>query len=198
MIKHVDMEKDNKRILEAIQGLSVQVGEVKSEIGELRIGQDELRGSVKSLEKGQDEMRGSIKSLEKGQDEMRGSIKSLEKGQEELRVKNDELRTGQDELRGSIKSLESGQDEMRGSIKSLEKGQEEIHEIIQEFSTHIDHRFDRLEGRVGKIEATMVTKDYLDDKLAEHGSRYGEIDRKTNMKIEFLADALVAEKSLSS
>ena len=31
----------------------------------------------------------------------------------------------------------------------------------------IDERFERLEGRVGKIEATMVTKDYLDDKLGK-------------------------------
>jgi hypothetical protein len=52
----------------------------------------------------------------------------------------------------------------------------EILEAIQSFATSVDGRFDRLEGRVTKIEATMVTKDqivnlvtkdYLDDKLAD-------------------------------
>jgi hypothetical protein len=52
----------------------------------------------------------------------------------------------------------------------------EILEAIQSFAISVDGRFDRLEGRVTKIEATMVTKDqivnlvtkdYLDDKLAD-------------------------------
>jgi hypothetical protein len=31
----------------------------------------------------------------------------------------------------------------------------------------INARFDHLEGRVGTVEATMVTKDYLDDKIGK-------------------------------
>jgi hypothetical protein len=90
-------------------------------------------------------------------------------------------------------------------MDGFEVGQQEAHEMIKEFSTNVDQRFDRVEGRldrlegkVGQMGASMVTKDYLDDKLAEHGSRYGEQIRKTNGKIEILTDSLVAEKSLSA
>jgi hypothetical protein len=52
----------------------------------------------------------------------------------------------------------------------------EILEAIQSFATSVDDRFDGLEGRVARIETTMVTKDqiagmvtkdYLDEKLAD-------------------------------
>ena len=44
----------------------------------------------------------------------------------------------------------------------------------------------------------MVTKGYLDDKLAEEGARYGERIRRMHAGIGALADTLVKEKSLSS
>jgi chromosome segregation ATPase len=217
--KYMIEKHEKEEILDAIYGLSARMDLFSEGQQELQRGQQEMRGSIKSLEVGQQEMRGSIKSLEVGQQEMRGSIKSLEEGQSSLEA-------GQQELHGSIRSLEAGQkslaigqQEMRGSIKSLEAGQrsleagqQEMHEMIQMFATHVDERFDRvdqrfdrLEGRVetlevnvGSMRAAMVTKEYLDDKLAEHGSRYGELIRQTNGKIELLADALVKEKSLSS
>lgn len=171
-------QEEKKEFLDAIQHvISSEVDKLSTRMDGFAIGQDEMKVSIKYLEEGQRELQGSVKSLEEGQYELKGSVKSLEEGQLELR--------------GSVKTLE-------GSVKSLERGQEEIHEMIQEFSTQVDKRFDSLEGRVGRIESSMVTKDYLDIKLAEHGSRYGEIDRKTNLKIGLLTDSLVAEKSLSS
>jgi chromosome segregation ATPase len=182
-IGNMKIENENGQVLEAIQGLSTRIDGLSSRMDTFAIGQEELRSGQEELRSGQDELRS-------GQEEMRGSIKSLEKGQ-------DELRSGQEEMRGSIKSLEKGQEELRS-------GQEEIHEMIQEFSTQVDRRFESLEGRVGNIEdrvvqigSSMVTKDYLDNKLAEHGARYGEIDRKTNIKIGLLTDVLVSEKALT-
>lgn len=54
----------------------------------------------------------------------------------------------------------SQHDELFDAIKG------EFNSIDQRFE-RIDQRFDRLEERVLKIESTMVTKDYLDKKLAE-------------------------------
>lgn len=53
-----------------------------------------------------------------------------------------------------------------------------------------------MKSRTTRIEATMVTKDYLDDKLADEGSRYGGLIRQTNKKIDALTDALVSIGSL--
>ncbi len=142
-----------------------------------------------------------------------------------LSSRMDGFAEGQERLQDSVKSLEEGQRQLQGSVKSLEVGQQEIHEMIHEFSTHVDQRFDvvdrrfeSLEGRVTNIESKvttmeskvttmeskmtsmdskMVTKDYLDDKLADQGVRYGGLIRQTNEKVGMLADALVSEKSLS-
>lgn len=155
----------------------IQLSSMKSETGQILQAIQGLSDDVKGL-------KNEVHGLK---DEVR-----------ELRVGQEELRTGQTEMRGSIQSLEKGQEELRVGQEELRVGQDELHEMFQEFATHVDQRFDRLEGRVGKIEATMVTKDYLDDKLAEHGARYGEIDRKTNEKIVLLTETLVSESSLSA
>ena len=129
-------------------------------------------------------------------------------------------------LDGRMDDFAEGQKELKASVANLEEGQKEIHEMLHVFSTEVDGRFDAVETRMDRIElrvtgiesrvtgiesnvagveskvsgieTRMVTKDYLDDKLADHGSRYGELIRKTNGKIETLADCLVAEGSLSS
>lgn len=82
-------------------------------------------------------------------------------------------------------------------LHAIESVQESLHEVIQEFATHADERFDRVDRRMTKIEATMVTKDYLDNKLADESLHYGGNIRKTNERIDLLTDALVAERSLS-
>lgn len=79
----------------------------------------------------------------------------------------------------------------------------EVFEAIQSFSSSVDERFGGLEDRMDRMEtnmtqmkSNMVTKDYLDDKLADHGSRYGMLIRQTNKKIDALTDALVTIGSL--
>jgi hypothetical protein len=79
-------------------------------------------------------------------------------------------------------------------------GMQELTEAMQEFSSRTDERFDRLEKDVGdlkkdvvSVKATMVTKDYLDIKLADEGVRYGGLVRETNEKTHALVDALVTE-----
>ncbi|MBI4779398.1 hypothetical protein HY797_03020 [Candidatus Falkowbacteria bacterium] len=85
-----------------------------------------------------------------------------------------------------------------------ETSKNEILEAINEFSTKVDERFDkvderfdkvderfnRLEGRVGKIEAGMVTKDYLDDKLADLRGDLVVLMRKEDTKMVKLIEIL--------
>jgi hypothetical protein len=55
-------------------------------------------------------------------------------------------------------------------VERVETANGEILEAIQAFSEQVDTRFSRLETDVTRIKATMVTKDYLDEKLAVHYS----------------------------
>ncbi len=62
----------------------------------------------------------------------------------------------------------------------------EIFDVLVRFANDTDARFDavdvrldKLEGRMGRAEALMVTKDYLDDKLANlEGRTVQMVDRK--------------------
>ncbi|MEK7158199.1 MAG: hypothetical protein AAB733_01330 [Patescibacteria group bacterium] len=61
----------------------------------------------------------------------------------------------------------------------------------------VDERFDSINDRLNRIEATMVTKDYLDEKLANLRGDLIEIDRKEEQKINGLVSVLVHNKTVS-
>jgi uncharacterized protein YydD (DUF2326 family) len=60
----------------------------------------------------------------------------------------------------------------------------EILEAVNEFSSKVDERFN-------KIEAVMVTKDYLDDKLADLRGDLVVLIRKEDTKVKKLVDILL-------
>ncbi len=74
----------------------------------------------------------------------------------------------------------------------------------QRFNEHdkrfdqIDQRFDRLEARVGIVEDSMVTKDYLDERLADLRGDLVVLVRKEDRKLGALVDALVERHVLDS
>ncbi len=43
----------------------------------------------------------------------------------------------------------------------------DIIDAIQASSTHVEEELSEIKGKIKRIETTMVTKDYLDDKLAD-------------------------------
>jgi hypothetical protein len=81
---------------------------------------------------------------------------------------------------------------------------QDILEAIQDFSTHVDgqfekvdkrfgqadNRFDGIEQRLAKVEATMVTKDYLDDKLGDLRGDLTILMRKEDTKMKALVAIL--------
>lgn len=88
-----------------------------------------------------------------------------------------------DGLEGRFNGFEEGQ---KGLIERVD----DLTEAIQDFASdvdkrfnEVDQRFNRLETDMTKVKATMVTKDYLDEKLAIHHSdlvlRMQKEDQKT-------------------
>ncbi|PIQ79608.1 hypothetical protein COT99_04315 [Candidatus Falkowbacteria bacterium CG10_big_fil_rev_8_21_14_0_10_43_10] len=91
---------------------------------------------------------------------------------------------------------------------SIMSGQEatnnEILEAINTFATNTEKRFQGLEQKVGgleqkitKVEATMVTKDYLDDKLSDLKGDLVVLMRKEDSKLCTLVDLLKNKKIIS-
>lgn len=64
-----------------------------------------------------------------------------------------------------------------------EPATKEILEAINEFSAKVDERFD-------KVEAVMVTKDYLDEKLSDLRGDLVVLTRKEDVKLRALAEIL--------
>jgi chromosome segregation ATPase len=118
-------------------------------------------------------------------------------------------------LDAKVGSLDGRFDSTDAKVGSLQEEVRENTEAIHELATHMDERFavvdgrlnkieatmvtkDKLDSRLNKLEAKMVTKDYLDVKLADQGAEFGEYVRKTNGKIGMLAGELVKAGSLSA
>lgn len=81
---------------------------------------------------------------------------------------------------------------------------EEILEAINDFANHTEKRFDKLEVRfdnleteVNTIKSTMVTKSYLDDKLADLRGDLVIMLRKEDVKVKALVDVLETQKIIS-
>ena len=73
----------------------------------------------------------------------------------------------------------------------------EILGAINEFSSRVDERLDKLEGKVDKIEATMVTRDYLDEKLADLRGDLVVLMRKEDTKVVKLIEILKRRKVIT-
>ena len=139
--------------------------------------------------------------LQTTKEELRGDIQTT---QESL--------TG---LKGDIQSMKTG----------LEKEIQDVLSAINSFSSDVDRRFDKIEGEivgikgeitgikgemsgmknetaglkseVASLKATMVTKDYLDDKLSDLKGDLIVIARKQNRKFESLVEELASKGQLT-
>ncbi len=96
-------------------------------------------------------------------------------------------------------------------LDAIQETREDLGEQIQGLATHmderfmevdgqfvqVDRRFDQIEGRIANVERGMVTKDYLDDKLADLRGDLVLLARKQNRKFESLIQEFVAEGRLT-
>ena len=68
---------------------------------------------------------------------------------------------------------------------------------VNDFSTKVDGRFDKIENEITGIKSTMVTKAYLDDKLADLKGDLTVLMRKEDTKLKALVDILAEKKVLN-
>jgi hypothetical protein len=80
----------------------------------------------------------------------------------------------------------------------------ELLEAINQFSGHMDVRLDGVEKRLGRMEsrmdeaeATMVTKDYLDDKLYSLKGDLITIAKREDKKVTALIELLIDKKLIA-
>ncbi|OGH84721.1 MAG: hypothetical protein A2261_00310 [Candidatus Magasanikbacteria bacterium RIFOXYA2_FULL_44_8] len=69
---------------------------------------------------------------------------------------------------------------------------------VGNYATHTDQKLSELSTRLTKVEALMVTKDYLDTKLADLRGDMAVLTRKEDMKIKTLVDILADKKILTA
>jgi len=86
--------------------------------------------------------------------------------------------------------------EILEAISLLADNVQSISDRLDGLSTKVDGltgRVDNITSRVSRIEATMVTKSYLDDKLADLRGDLIVLARKQNTKLNILIESLVSE-----
>lgn len=74
---------------------------------------------------------------------------------------------------------------------------EEILHAVKDFADDVQKQFDEVRTRLTKVEATMVTKDYLDEKLFDLRGDFVILMRKEDAKVETLVDVLRQRKVIS-
>jgi len=101
---------------------------------------------------------------------------------QELHHLNEKMDNVSADLRGEIASLDR---KMDSSFSNLNNKIESIHaETLEALHIHADQtdaHFMLVDNRLTRVESRMVTKDYLDDKLAD---QYSKIVEHTTRKIE--------------
>jgi hypothetical protein len=73
----------------------------------------------------------------------------------------------------------------------------EILSAINKYSIEIEGRLDNLDNRINRVEALMVTKDYLDDKLGDLRGDIIVTIRKEDVKVRKLIEILQNKNMLS-
>ena len=122
---------------------------------------------------------------------------TLQNVMESIQVLNGSMVDLKTSMEGRMEKMDGGMEKMDGRMGNIEGSIQEVVESVVEFSTHVDVRFDRLEGRVTTIETTMVTKNYLDEKIFQLRGDLVALARKGNTKLSVLVDELVTAGRLA-
>ena len=70
----------------------------------------------------------------------------------------------------------------------------EVLSAVNEFATNVEGRFNKIDKRLTKIESTMVTKEYLDEKLSDLRGDLTILIRKEDTKLKTVIDILFEKK----
>jgi len=83
-------------------------------------------------------------------------------------------------------------------MQNQEPTNNEILEAVNNFSTKMDSEIGDIKSEIGTIKATMVTKDYLDDKLSDLRGDLVVLMRKEDTKLRTLVDVLKKRNIISN
>lgn len=89
---------------------------------------------------------------------------------------------------------EENMQEVLDAINTFASHVEKRFQAIEARLTAIEQRLDSLEQRVSVIEATIVTKDYLDEKLFDVRADFRMIGRRVSRQITTLTERLYQKK----
>lgn len=70
----------------------------------------------------------------------------------------------------------------------------DVLEAVNTFATHVDQQFADIKAEIKTIKSTMVTKDYLDDKLSDLRGDLTVVMRKEDTKLCAVIDILLEKK----
>lgn len=75
---------------------------------------------------------------------------------------------------------------------------QEILQAINSFANHVEGRFDAMDTCLTRVEALMVTKDYLDDKLADLKGDLVVLTRREDEALGELVQTLYERETLTA
>lgn len=90
---------------------------------------------------------------------------------------------------------------LRPAFKDIDSRFDEVNKRFEETNQRLDkhdQRFESLESEMTRTRSLMVTKDYLDDKLADLRADLLGVDRQQEYKVDQLVDELVSNNTVSS
>jgi len=110
-------------------------------------------------------------------------------------MNNDKV-TNQEILEAINKFADHTEDQFSAIDQQFDKIDQRFEKIDQRFEK-IDQRFDKVEKDLTAVKALMVTKDYLDDKLADLRGDLVVLTRKEDAKLKTLVDVLCEKKVIN-
>ena len=96
----------------------------------------------------------------------------------------------QNETKEILKAIGGLSDKIDTEVGSLSEQITEQASYVDKRFDGVDKRFDGIDKRLNKIEATMVTKDYLDDKFADFKAELSDTGGKAEQHVKRLAVTL--------
>ncbi len=142
------------------------------------VSQKEILLELKKLSSSNSEIRAEMGKLSSSNSEIRSEMGKLSASNSEIRSEMGKLSSSNSEIRSEMGKLSSSNSEIRAEMgklsAKLDSNHQESMEAVQGLAQHMDERFDAVDQRLTSVEreqsrmrAVVVTKDYLDDKLAD-------------------------------
>ncbi len=147
----------NNEIMQELKKLSADVGTLKTDVGV-------LKADVGGLKTDMGGLTARVGGLEKFAIDAKKEFKKLS-----------------DKMDVDSEKLDAGLNKMDAGFALLEKSDQEILETMNSYATVVDDRLGKLEHGQTRMSANMVTKGYLDDKMADLRS---DISHNTRRQIE--------------